>query len=139
MTLVVDARPLVALADRGDPLREPVRGALLAEIGPLVLPAFAAAEADYLIATRLGPEAERFFLQDLASDVYSIEALTSDEHRLVVELNEKQPGLGLTDLSIVILAGRYRTNRLLTFDERDFRALRPRHGEAFVILPADAS
>jgi hypothetical protein len=45
--------------------------------------------------------------------------------------------LGLADLSVVVLARHFRTRRLLTFDERHFRALRPVAGRAFTLLPAD--
>jgi predicted nucleic acid-binding protein len=46
--------------------------------------------------------------------------------------------VGLADVSIVVLAGRYRTDRVLTLDERHFRALRTPQGASFTILPADA-
>jgi predicted nucleic acid-binding protein len=45
---------------------------------------------------------------------------------------------GLADCAIVVLAERHRTTRILSFDERHFRAVSPRHGDAFTILPADA-
>lgn len=45
---------------------------------------------------------------------------------------------GLADLIAVVIAARYRTKRLLTFDERHFRALRPLDGGRFTLLPADA-
>ena len=45
--------------------------------------------------------------------------------------------LGLADLSVVILAHRFRTRRLLTFDERDFRAVAPLSGGSFTLLPRD--
>jgi hypothetical protein len=35
------------------------------------------------------------------------------------------------------MADRYGTDRLLTFDERHFRAVTPLAGGAFTILPAD--
>jgi hypothetical protein len=41
------------------------------------------------------------------------------------------------DLSVVILAHRFRTRRLLTFDERDFRAVTPIAGGSFTLLPRD--
>jgi predicted nucleic acid-binding protein len=47
-------------------------------------------------------------------------------------------GIGLADASIVVLADRYATNRILTLDERRFRALRPLAGGHFTLLPADA-
>ena len=46
--------------------------------------------------------------------------------------------IGIADASIVVLAARFETTRLLTLDERRFRAIRPLHAEAFALLPADA-
>jgi predicted nucleic acid-binding protein len=45
--------------------------------------------------------------------------------------------IGIADASLVILAARYRTTRLLTLDERHFRVVTPLHGGTFTILPAD--
>jgi hypothetical protein len=36
-----------------------------------------------------------------------------------------------------VLARRVRTHRLLTFDERAFRAVTPLQGGTFMLLPAD--
>jgi hypothetical protein len=36
-----------------------------------------------------------------------------------------------------VLAGRYATDRILSFDERHLRAITPLHGKAFTVLPAD--
>ena len=44
---------------------------------------------------------------------------------------------GLADLSAIVVAERYGTRRLLTFDEGHFRALRPLRGGHFTLLPAD--
>ena len=45
--------------------------------------------------------------------------------------------LGWLTFSVVILAHRFRTRRLLTFDERDFRAVAPMSGGSFTLLPRD--
>ena len=45
--------------------------------------------------------------------------------------------VGLVDLSIIIIAARFRTTRILTFDQRHFRAMRPPQGGAFTLLPYD--
>jgi uncharacterized protein len=138
VTLVVDAGPLIAMADETDPRADSVHSILNGEQGEWVVPAYVAAEADYMIAERLGRRAERVFLRDLASGIYEIATLTHEEHELTVELDDRYPGMGLSDLSVVVLAARFQTNRVLTFDERDFRRVRPLDGDAFVILPADA-
>jgi len=45
---------------------------------------------------------------------------------------------GLADLAVVVLAFRYRTTRLLTLGERDFRQVEPLQGDAFRLLPTDS-
>jgi len=47
-------------------------------------------------------------------------------------------GIGLADASVVVVAARHGTTRVLTLDERHFRAVRPLRGRSFRILPADA-
>jgi predicted nucleic acid-binding protein len=92
-----------------------------------------------LILDRLGVEVELAFLEDLASGTYEVECLTRDELRLARTVVERYRHLqlGLADASLVVLAYRYRTNRILTFDERAFRAIQPFQGGNFTVLPAD--
>ena len=141
MTLIVDAAPLVALGDARDPLHAAVGDILRAEGGDLVVPAPVTAEVDYLIRRRGTPGAARAFLRDVASGRFRVEGLTADEHGTVARLDEQYADLdlGLADLSVVILAHRFRTRRLLTFDERDFRAVTPLSGGSFMLLPRDAT
>ena len=141
MTLIVDAAPLVALGDARDPLHAAVGDMLRAEGGDLVVPAPVSAEVDYLIRRRGPPAAARAFLRDVASGRFRVEGLTADEHGTVARLDERYADLdlGLADLSVVILAHRFRTRRLLTFDERDFRAVTPLSGGSFTLLPRDAT
>ena len=140
MTVVVDTAPLVAAADRRDPLRETVQSALRRERGELVIPAPVTAEVDSLMGARVGRLARLGFLADLASGRFSVACLDQDDHGIVAELEERYHDLdvGLADLSLVVVAHRYRTRRLLTFDERHFRTLRPLDGGSFTLLPVDA-
>lgn len=139
MTLILDAAPLVALADAREPQLEALLGIREEAEGPLVLPAPVAAEVDYLLGARFGHAARRAFLSDLAAWRYDVACLEASEYRAVAELDARYSGLGLglADCSIAILAERYETRRLLSFDERHFRAVAPLQGGAFEILPAD--
>jgi len=47
--------------------------------------------------------------------------------------------IGLVDASLVALAGRLRTERVATFDQRHFRHMTTMNEKPFVVLPADAS
>ena len=139
MTLVVDAAPLVAVADRRDPRQAAVEKLLREEPGELVIPAPVTSEVDYLLGRRLGRRARLSFLEDLAAGRFTVACLDEPDHRAVADLEHRYDDLdvGLADLSTVVVAGRYRTRRLLTFDERHFRALRPLDGGRFTLLPAD--
>ena len=67
MTLLVDAAPLVALADEREPRREEILEVMRSERGGLFIPAPVTAEIDYLLGRRFGPRARRAFIEDLAS------------------------------------------------------------------------
>lgn len=99
----------------------------------------AVAEADYLILDRLGIDVELEFIDDLASGDYVVECLTRDELKAARDVVERYRDLriGLADASLVVLAKRYATRRILSFDQRAFRAVAPLQGGSFTILPAD--
>jgi predicted nucleic acid-binding protein len=50
----------------------------------------------------------------------------------------KSLDLGLADASVIATAERLGIGKILTVDERDFRAVRTESGKAFVLLPADS-
>jgi predicted nucleic acid-binding protein len=139
MTLVLDAAPLVALADRSDRMQERVEAVLRDEPGDLVIPAPVSAEVDYLLGHRLGRPARLAFLDDLAAGRFTVACLDADDYAVIAGLERTYDDLdvGLSDLSLVVLASRFRTKRLLTFDERHFRELRSLGGEPFTLLPVD--
>jgi len=139
LTLLVDAAPAVALADAGEPRREVVQAALSDEPGALVVPAPTTAEIDYMLGERFGAPARRAFLADLAAGRFAVAALEREDYQRVIDLEARYAdlGLGLADCALIVLAARYRTTRILSFDERHFRAVRPLYGDAFTILPQD--
>ena len=140
MALIVDAGALYAQADADEPRHAAVAALLTEEHEALVTSELAVAEADYLILERLGVDVELAFMDDLAAGTFEVECLTRDEIRAARRLVEQYRDLriGLADASLVILADRYRSTRMLTFDERAFRAMAPLAGGTFTILPADA-
>jgi uncharacterized protein len=139
VTLILDAAPLVAVADADEPMRAAILESMRAEIGALVVPAPVTAEIDYLLGNRFGRSARSAFLSDLATGKFAVASLESHEYRTVRALEQQYADLdlGLADCAVVILAERYDTNRILSFDERHFRAVTPLQGGAFEILPAD--
>jgi predicted nucleic acid-binding protein len=104
-----------------------------------VFPAPVTAEVDYLVGQRGGTAARRRFLEDLAAGRFRVEGLTREEHGLALAVHDRYAALdlGLADLSVIVLAHRFGTRRLLTFDDRHFRAVTPLGAGVFTLLPAD--
>jgi hypothetical protein len=138
--LIVDAGALYAQADADEPQHANVAGLLRAERGTLVTSQVVAAEADYLILRRLGVDVELAFLDDLATGTYVVDSLAQADLAVArdVAARYRDLELGLADASLVVLAARWETRRILTLDERAFRAVTPLQGGAFRVLPADA-
>jgi predicted nucleic acid-binding protein len=138
VALLVDAGALYAQADADEPRHSAVVAVLKTEREALVTSELVVAEADYLILDRLGVRVELEFIDDLAQGTFIVECLSRSElgkARAVVE-RYRDLRLGLADASLIVLANRYKTRRILTFDERAFRAVTPIQGGSFTVLPA---
>ena len=139
MTLLVDAGPLVALADPDEPRRDAILEAMRTEPGSLLIPAPTTAEVDYLLGQRFGAAARRAFLADLAAGRLEVGCLERADYAAVADLETRYAdlSLGLADCALIVLARRHGTTRILSFDERHLRAVTPLDGGAFTVLPSD--
>jgi predicted nucleic acid-binding protein len=102
-----------------------------------VIPAPAVAETAWMIESRLGPAAEARFLRLLTTGELDVIDLTLDDYDRCVQLIETYAdmGLGLVDASVVTVAERLRIGTIATLNRRDFTVVRPRHVEAFELVP----
>jgi predicted nucleic acid-binding protein len=137
--MVLDTSGLLSAIDADQRQHTAAQQALEADPGPLFLSPFVLAELDFLLLSRVGVDAETSLLKEVATGAYRLERFDSQDVESAIEVIQKYEklGIGLADASIVVLAARYRTTRILTLDDRHFRALRPLFGRAFKLLPAD--
>ncbi len=139
--MVCDANALYIAYDRSEPRHEAVVVALRAEREARLVSPFVLAEVDYLLTARLGVKVEDQLLADVEDGVYQLCSFDIVDVRVARTLVNKYKDLniGLADASNVVLASRYSTTNILTFDERHFRALQPlSDADAFVLLPLDS-
>ncbi len=94
-------------------------------------------EVAYLLATRLGAEAEARFLGDLASGVFIAAPVRAPDWLRILELAWKYRDLplGTVDASIVATAERLKATSIATLDHRHFAVVRPAHIASFQLLP----
>jgi len=141
VAVIADSGALYALYDADDAHHAAVRAVVEKISVPLVVPVAILAEVDYLLREFLSVDAEIDFLDALASGAYTMEPLTHQDLGRALELIEqyRDLDLGVADSAVIATAERLGVQRILTVDERDFRAVRPRSGEPFHLLPTDGS
>ena len=135
--LIVDTGPLVATADRSDKDHAACRELLESDEGPLVTTAMVIAEAAYLIDRQLGAKAEASLYASIIEGQMEVADLDIDDWQRVRDLVTTYADLRLggTDASVVALAEHRGANRIATLNRRHFAVVRPRHADAFELLP----
>ena len=95
------------------------------------------AEVEYLVATRVGVEAELTVLRELSTGAWELASFGVPELKQAVSVITKfyDQRIGVADASNVVLADRYGTRRIVTLDHRHFSVLRPISGGRFSVAP----
>jgi len=132
---IVDAGPLYAIVDDDDHAHDRSVAVLGRRDLQLVIPTLVIAEVTYMVGERLGSIAESRFLRGLSQ--LEIEPPSASDWLRIADLVQQYADfpLGGADASVVALAERLGTDLVITLDRRHFAAVRPRHCQAFQILP----
>jgi uncharacterized protein len=135
--LIVDTGPLLATADRADKDHVACRELLENDEGPLVTTAMVIAAAVYLIDRQLGAKAEASLYASITEGQIEVADLDINDWQRIQDLVTTYADLRLggTDASVIALAERRGTSRIATLNRRHFAVVRPRHVDAFELLP----
>jgi predicted nucleic acid-binding protein len=140
VVIVLDTGGLLAAIDSSQRFHDAAKAVLGGAVEPLILSPFVLAELDYLLATRVGKEAQLAVLGEVARETYRLASFSVEDvaeaRRIIVQYADLR--ISLADASNVVLANRYDTLDVLTLDERHFRTFRGPGGHPFRLLPADA-
>ncbi len=141
MALICDSGGVFGLYDADDAHHTAIKDVVEHEHGPLFVPVVLLAEIDYLLSTRLGQEAAWDFLESVHQGAYLLVPMLSDDFGRCLELMHQYRDLqlGIADAAVAAAAERLTIPRLLSLDERHFRAIKPRGFGYFTLLPADAT
>ena len=139
MALIADSGALYALYDTDDRHHAAVQQAIKNDPGPIIIPMAILAELDYLLRQFLGVDAELDFIDTMIGGAYTLEAVTREDlsrcRALIAKYRDLD--LGLADAAVISTAERLGVYRILTLDERHFRAVRSKTDRAFLLFPAD--
>jgi hypothetical protein len=133
VSVVVDTGAVLALMRVDDDHHGAARELFATLDDDLVTSPLALAEMDHLVGARGGRSASEALWRDLERGAYTVRwwADALDESLRIVR---RHPFLGLTDASLVALAGRLRTTRIATF-EPHFRSIETPQGDPFTLCP----
>ncbi|MEU5327899.1 PIN domain-containing protein [Streptomyces parvus] len=143
MIIVADTSALYAAFDAAQ--TEHAAAAKILEHERLAISPLVVTELDHLVHRDLGFPAALQVMEALNSRMddgqYRLAELRLADLHTAHEVRQKYEGLrlDLADAVGVVLADRYRTDRIFTLDQRDFRAMSPLTPglDSFRILPAD--
>jgi predicted nucleic acid-binding protein len=136
--ILVDTGPLVAAANSSDRNHERSLAALASAVGPRLVPGLVIAETCYLLARDAGARVEAAFLRAFSSGYFTVVDTSSDDLARAADLVEQYEDLpvGGTDAVVVALAERLHIETVATLDVRHFSVVRPRHCNAFTLVPS---
>jgi len=137
VSLLLDTNGLVCLADRREPEHLRIRRILETTDESLIVPVTVLPEVDYFISRRVGAASAVALLQDIVDGELRLEQLLPTDLPRCIELMRQyaDSNIGFVDASIVAIAERLGVRRILTLDRRHFGIIRPRHCDAFTLLP----
>ena len=137
MSYLLDTGFLYALLNDKEQAHNAVRQAAAKLDATPFLPTPVTVEVAYLIRRDLGPEALAQFIVDLAEPRYALSAPTATDYERAAAIVRQYSDahIDFVDAILVAMAERMDIRRVLTLDQRHFRLFRPRHCEAFVLLP----
>ena len=136
--LIVDSGTFLALANPRDKHHQRARSVLSGVREPLITTTPVLTETSHLLLARLGTEALLRFVASWANGAFNVFELSSEHATRIGALMKKYANLpmDLADASLVILAEALGHGRILSTDQRDFRAYRWKNRQPFENLLA---
>lgn len=137
MAVALDTGVALCAADSSEARHQDCAQIMRAHHGEMVMAAPVVAETAWMIESRLGPSAEAGFLRLVTAGEIEVIDLDTAHYQRCIELIDQYAdmGLGLVDASVIAIAERLGVTTVATLNRRDFTVVRPRHVEAFTLIP----
>ncbi|MBP8921099.1 MAG: PIN domain-containing protein [Micropruina sp.] len=144
MIVVADTSALLASFDTTEAEHARARQVMSSEL--LVISPFVLTELDHLVRRNFGFRAALAAVESLTDRIadgeYRLAPVSNDDLMTAAEIRVSYASLeiDLADAVGVVVADHFRTDRIFTLDQRDFRVIKPLTTgfDHFTILPADA-
>ena len=137
MPVLLDSSALVAVASRRDRAHRAVTDALGQERSGIHVPHTVLVESAQVVTARVGKAAWTSLLRGVLDSDWRVEPMTDEDLRRSADILDAYADsrMDFVDASVMAIAERLGAPRIYTLDRRDFTTMRPRHVDAFELLP----
>lgn len=137
MPVLVDTGVVVAMFNRGDASHDLAVRALATERSAIHVPQSVVTEAGLRLSGSASADRVGMLIRGITSSTWRTECLSEQDLERTAEIlaTYADSRIDIVDASVVAIAERLRATRIYTLDRRDFSMVRPRHVEAFELLP----
>lgn len=137
MPVVLDTSAVIAVFNRGDRAHAATVQALATERAAIHLPQSVVTESGLRISATWSADRVATLIRGITSSTWRTECLSDQDLERTAEIlaTYADSRIDLVDASVVAVAERLRATRIYTLDRRDFGIVRPRHVDAFELLP----
>jgi len=136
MQIILDTSAVIGLMDKKYKKHENLKTIFTKKDNLYILPSTAIGEICYMLNSRFGNKIELIFLEEIIKTSFQLELLKDMDIVRIIEILKKYDTLniGYVDASIVAIAERLKTNKILTLDRKHFEIIIPRGFDRFDIL-----
>jgi uncharacterized protein len=136
LQILMDTSAIISMIDRGNKMHNKIKELVLKEENLYIIPSTVVVEVCQLLKYRFGGKFEINFLNEILNTSLIMEILKFEDISRILEILSKYEDLniGFVDGSIVAIAERLGTNKLLTLDKKHFSAIIPSGFKYFDIL-----
>ena len=125
MQIILDTSAIIALSDRRHHLNKDIIDLVSQKESICIIPSTVTVEVCQLLKYRFGSKYEKKFLEEINKSSFIMETVTFKDIPRILQILTKYDDLnaGYVDSSIVAIAERLGTNKLLTLDRKHFSVL----------------
>ena len=136
--IIVDTSALLAMHDTREKSHLELRKIAQSRKQELIVSPYVVAEFDYMISKANSSDFSLRALNNLLIAPFELVQLTTEDFIKATEVMEKYQDLsiGVTDASLIALAARFETSKIMTLDRRHFSAMKLLSGKPVQVIPS---
>lgn len=136
MQVLIDTSAVISIIDKSHHLHKKIKELVLVEENLYIIPSTVIVEVCQLLKYKFDSSVEISFLKEIIKTIFLMESVKYQDMSRILEIliKYKDLNIGYVDSSIVAMAERLKTNKILTLDKKHFSVVIPSGFKYFDIL-----